>query len=209
MAVSLQLHDLPVGYKPPLGPSIQFDLYYSQRDVQQPATVTYTNFGPQWTSTYLSYVTDNTGSVGTAALYQRGGGAEPYSFSGSSTSQPGPYSLAVLTRTTGTSGNTTGFTRQLKDGSVEQFGQAFGSQFFMTALIDRQGNKVTLAYDSQMRITSLTDAVGQVTALTYGLAGDPLKVTKVTDPFGRSATFTYTAAGQLASITDVLGITSS
>jgi YD repeat-containing protein len=31
----------------------------------------------------------------------------------------------------------------------------------------------------------------------------------VTDPFGRSASFTYTAAGQLASITDVLGLTSS
>ena len=32
---------------------------------------------------------------------------------------------------------------------------------------------------------------------------------KVTDPFGRFATFTYTRFGQLASITDVLGMTSS
>jgi YD repeat-containing protein len=36
-----------------------------------------------------------------------------------------------------------------------------------------------------------------------------LRITEVTDPFGRSATLTYTAQGQLASITDVIGITST
>jgi RHS repeat-associated protein len=209
MAVSLQLHDTPVGYNPPIGPPIQFDMYYSQRDVQQPTKFTYTNFGPQWTSTYLSYVTDNTGSNGTATLYQRGGGAETYSFGTSPTSQPGPYSIAVLIKTVGSGGSTTSFTRQLADGSLEQFKQKSGNQFFMTAILDRQGNKVTIGYDAQMRIATLTDATGGVTALSYGLTSDPLKVTKVTDPFGRSATFSYGATGQLASITDVLGITSS
>jgi RHS repeat-associated protein len=209
MAVSLQLHDRPVSYTPPLGPAIQFDLYYSQRDVQQPTKFTYANFGPQWTSSYLSYVTDTTAASSTANLYQRGGGAELYSFGGSTTSQPGPYSQAVLVKTMDASGNTTGFTRQLKDGSVEQFSQASGNQFFMTAIIDRHGNKVSLSYDNQMRIASLTDAVGQVTTLAYKLASDPLKVTQVTDPFGRSGSFTYNASGQLSSVTDVLGITSA
>ncbi len=76
-------------------------------------------------------------------------------------------------------------------------------------MADVAGNKVTLTYDSQMRIVAITDAIGQVSTLTYGLSGKPLVVTQITDPFGRSASFTYNASGQLASITDVLGITSS
>ena len=48
-----------------------------------------------------------------------------------------------------------------------------------------------------------------MTTLSYELAADPLKLTKVTDPYGRIATLTYNAAGELASITDVIGLTSS
>jgi len=208
--VGLQLHDQPVGYAPPVGPAVRFDLYYSHRDTQQPSTFSYTNFGPKWTFTWLSYVTDTVNSTASATLYRRGGGSEPFSFSsGSATaSYPGPYSQGLLTRTV-SGGNSTSFTLTFPDGSFEQFDQAVGNQFFMTALGDPQGNKVTLTYDGQMRIVAITDAVGQVTTLSYGLSSSPLLVTQITDPFGRSATFTYNASGQLASITDVLGITSS
>jgi len=208
--VGLQLHDQPVGYVPPVGPAVRFDFYYSHRDSQQPATFSYTNFGPKWTFTWLSYVTDNVNSTASATLYRRGGGSEPFSFSsGSATSSyPGPYSQGLLTRTV-SGGNSATFTLTFPDGSFEQFNQAVGNQFFMTAVGDPQGNKVTLTYDGQMRIVAITDAVGQVTTLSYGLSGSPLLVTQITDPFGRSATFTYNASGQLASITDVLGITSS
>jgi len=59
MVVSLQLHDAPMSYQPPVGPTISFDLYYSQRDVQQPVTFSYVNFGPKWTTVWLSYITAN------------------------------------------------------------------------------------------------------------------------------------------------------
>lgn len=207
--VGLQLHDAPVGYSPPVGPAVRFELYYSHRDVLQPQTFSYTNLGPKWTTTWLSYVVDS--GNGSVDLYRRGGGDEPYTFENSATtSDPGPFSEAVLTEQQDASGNATGFTRQLKDGSVETFSLAQGTQYFMTSVADPQGNAVTVKYDSQTRITSLVDAIGQVTTIDYALASDPLKITKVTDPFGRSATFTYTADGtHLASITDVLGITSS
>jgi YD repeat-containing protein len=209
--IGLQLHDAPVGYSPPLGPAVKFDLYYSHRDTQQPATFSYTNFGPKWTFTWLSYITDNVNSSASAVVYLRGGGSEPFTFGGNSgtTAYPGPYSQAILTRTVNVNGNSTGFTLTFPDGSFEQFDQASGNQFFMTAVSDRAGNIVTLTYDSQMRIVALTDAIGQVTTISYGLSGSPLLVTQITDPFGRSASFTYNANGQLASITDVLGITSS
>ena len=41
------------------------------------------------------------------------------------------------------------------------------------------------------------------------LASDSTKITKVTDPYGRFASLTYNADGELASITDVIGMTSS
>ncbi|HEY1692882.1 MAG TPA: RHS repeat-associated core domain-containing protein [Polyangiaceae bacterium] len=207
--VGLQLHDAPVGYTPPVGPPVFFEVYYSHRDVLQPQTFSYVNLGPKWTTTWLSYVVIN--GDGSADLYGRGGGGEPYTFSNSPTvSDPGPFSEAVLTEIGADGGAPTGLTRQLPDGSVETFSLAQGAQYFMTSVADPQGNAVTVKYDGQMRISSLVDAIGQVTTLSYDLASDPLKVTKVTDPFGRSATFTYTPDGtHLASITDVLGITSS
>src|SRR5207248_3568595 len=61
--------------------------------------------------------------------------------------------------------------------------------------------------DSSFRITTVTDALGQVTSLSYESSGDSLKITKVTDPFGRYAVFGYTN-GRLTSITDPIGIQS-
>jgi RHS repeat-associated protein len=209
--VGLQLHDTPVGYTPPVGPPVNFDLYYSHRDALQPATFSYTNFGPKWTFTWLSYITDNVNSGAAATVYLRGGGYEPFTFSSTTatTAYPGPYDQAVLTRTVNAGGASTGFTLTFPDGSFEQFDQALGSQFFMTAVSDAAGNIVTLTYDAQMRVIAITDAIGQVSTISYGLRASPLSVTQITDPFGRSATFTYNSSGQLASITDVLGITSS
>jgi RHS repeat-associated protein len=209
--VGLSLHDTPLGYTPPVGPAVRFEMYYSHRDTQQPQTFSYTNLGPKWTTTWLSYVTDS--GNGSVDLYARGGGDEPYTFPTTgevTTSNPGPFTQAVLTRVLDGDGNTKRFTRQLKDGSVETFAQAMGGQYFMTAVADPEGNAVTIRYDKKMRIVALVDAMGQVTTLEYGLAKDPLKLTKVEDPFGRTATFSYTAnESHLASITDTLGITSS
>ncbi len=208
MAASLTLHDVPIHYHTSKGPAVRFELFYMHRDTQQPAIFTYTNFGPKWTSNWIGYFTDNTSINGTASLYAPGGGLEVYGFFGL-TSNPGLDDEALVTRLVA-GGNTTGFTRELPDGSLQTYGKAFGTnQFFLSSIADPQGNQVTLAYDTKMRITTITDAAGLKTTLTYGLASDPLQVTKVTDPFGRSATFTYNSDGELASVTDVLGITSS
>jgi RHS repeat-associated protein len=91
---------------------------------------------------------------------------------------------------------------------------------------------VTLTYDVNLRLVAVTDAIGQVTTLSYELTNDTYKVTKVTDPFGRFATFNYgqipidwhftildncpvpsvvatpTLATWLQGITDVIGLSS-
>ena len=79
--VGLQLRDTPVGYSPPVGPRVSFQLYYSHRDAQQPTTFSYTNFGPKWTFTWLSYITDSVSTTASALVYLRGGGNEPFTFS--------------------------------------------------------------------------------------------------------------------------------
>jgi RHS repeat-associated protein len=210
--VGLQLSDAPVGYTPPVGPAIQFTMVYSHRDTQQPTTFSYTNFGPKWTFNWLSYITDTINSNGQAVLYRRGGGNEPFSFASSNglTSYPGPYSQGILTRgITPITGVSTGFSLTFPDGSAEQFTQSQGQKWFLTSFSDPSGNTVSLTYDSQMRVVAITDAIGQVSTISYGLSSNPLLVTQITDPFGRSAGFTYNSSGLLASITDVLGITSS
>ncbi len=83
-----------------------------------------------------------------------------------------------------------------------------GRRTFLTQLRDPQGQTLSFTYDAQLRLIAVTDAIGQVTALTYAHATDPLKITQVTDPFGRSATLAYDAAGRLAAVTDVIGLTS-
>src|SRR5207253_3051818 len=103
-------------------------------------------------------------------LYRRGGGGGKYSFSApltSPASDPGPFTQAILTRKTDSVGATTGFTRELRDGSTEQFTLAQGTNFFMTSFADPQGNAVDLTFDAQMRLTTITDAIGQATTLAY------------------------------------------
>ena len=113
----------------------------------------------------------------------------------------------------GTASSPVQYERRLTDGSVEVFGQPDGAstyprRVFLTAWKDPQGNTVTFTYDGSVRIVAATDALGQVTTVSYQHA-DPLKVTKVTDPFGRFATFAYDGSGRLTSITDMGGLTST
>ena len=106
------------------------------------------------------------------------------------------------------------YRRQLADGSVEIYAQSDSSpnyprNIFLSQIVDPQGNALTLGYDNQQRLISLTDATGRQTTFSYGVVGRPLLVTNITDPFGRSATLAYDANGRLISITDILGLTSS
>lgn len=209
MLVSLNIEDRPLRYTPPRGPAIDFIVTYNQMESQQPATFNYSNLGAKWTFNWLSYVSDDPGAqLPLIGVYVPGGGAEIFAFdSGSQTFAPDPQSHATLVKT-----GISSYERRLPDGSKQVFGLSDGAisyprKIFMTQLIDPAGNAVTIGYDASFRITTLTDALSQVTTVSYELVNDPLKITKVTDPFGRFATFQY-PAGQLATITDEIGIQS-
>jgi RHS repeat-associated protein len=207
MNVDLNLMDNPLSYKPPIGPSVPFVIRYNQRDVFQSANVNYGNLGPLWTSDWITYITDNPDNLlADVNLYVAGGGQRTYiNFNTNSQSfDYQQYDQNLLTRTGSAS-----YQLLSSDGSKMIFSQSDGStgssrDIFLTQQIDPQGNAVTFGYDTNFCITSITDAIGQVTTLTYGIAGtnvggtngsrlaaDPYKLTSVTDPFGRTATLTY------------------
>ncbi|MDO3623197.1 discoidin domain-containing protein [Ralstonia pseudosolanacearum] len=212
MLVSLNVVDTPVGYRPPKGPAVNFTLTYNQRDAHQPANFTYFNFGPKWTSNWLSYVQDDPVSPGSSVMrYVAGGGVVFQSGYNTST---GTFTVeaaeaSVLVRTSATS-----YERRLSDGSKEVYAQPDGATYaprrvFLTQIVDRRGNAVTLTYDGQQRLTAVTDALGKRTTLGYGNASNPLLVTQITDPFGRTAQMGYDASGRLSEITDAIGMKSS
>lgn len=212
--VSLSLSDTPVGYTPPIGPSAKVTITYNQREASQPAIFNFFNVSPKWTINWLSYVTDDPTNPGAnVTRYIAGGGAYIYSgyqaSSGAFSAQNNDGSILVLASLTPVT-----YQRQLQDGSLEIYGQSDGSigyprNIFLSQVIDPQGNALTLSYDTQRRLISLSDATGRQTTFTYGLTLQPLLVTQITDPFGRSANLTYDSSGRLSSITDVLGLTSS
>lgn len=106
------------------------------------------------------------------------------------------------------------YERDLPDGTVEVYNHSDGAstyprRIFLTKRTDPSGNSLSFRYDGNQRLLAVTDALGQVTTLSYELTSDPLKVTKVTDPFGRSCQFSYNDNNQLESIIDTAGIQSS
>jgi RHS repeat-associated protein len=212
--VSLDLSDTPVGYAPPIGPSAKVSISYNQREDSQPANFSFFNVSPKWTLNWLSYVTDDPHNAGASvSRYLPGGGAYYYSgyqaATGLFAAQTFDGSILVLA-----SQSPVNYRLQMGDGTVYVYSHSDGStsyprRIFLSQVIDPQGNALTLNYDGQLRLTSLTDATGRQTTLSYDLAASPLLVTKITDPFGRSAELAYDTTGRLSSITDIIGLTSS
>ena len=212
--VSLTMADTPVGYTPPLGPSAAAQIIYNQRQDSQPAVFTFFNVSPKWTLNWLSYVIDDPSNPGASVARYMSGGSQYYytgytASTGLFTAQTNDGSRLALA-----SQSPVTYRLQKGDGSAEVYAQSDGStgyprRVFLSEVIDPQGNTLTLNYDGQQRLVSLTDATGRQTSFSYGLASKPLLVTAITDPFGRSATLTYDSSGRLSSITDVIGITSS
>jgi len=223
-AVSLNLEDTPVGYRPQKGLAAYDTLRYNARDTDQPANFSSSNVGPLWTHSWQAYIQDNPNTPGSSVTrIVAGGGGYDYSVlmalgdaSYNSTSggfTPEAYDNSQLFRIPAT-GQATSYERHFPDGSKETYAlsngaTAFPRIMFLTSVADPAGNTTTLNYDKTFRLKSVTDAVGRNMKYTYGLPSAPFLITKMADPFGRNAQLTYDTSGRLASITDPVGITSS
>ncbi len=212
MVVSLNIVDTPVGYTPPRGPAVYFEVTYNQREANQPSVFPYSNLGNKWTFNWLAYITDDPANqLAPASYYVMGGGTERYSNFNTNTQayEVQKESRTVLVRTSATS-----YERRLPGGGKQVFDVPDGAtasprKIFLTQIVDAANNTLTFTYNTNFCLAAVSDAIGQVTTLEYGLTNDVRKITRVTDPFGRYASFQYNGSGQLTNITDILGITSS
>jgi RHS repeat-associated protein len=211
MLVNLNLSDEPVGYSPPVGPEVRLTVRYNHRDAFQPALFTYSNFGQKWTCDWIAFITENPQiPAADVRYYMMGGGSRTFTGFNTNTLTFAyqQYDQTKLRRVGESS-----YEMLFADGSKHVFGRSDGAvgtvrRVFLTQVVDPQGNTLTFGYDANLRLVSVTDAIGQVTTLAYGNPADPLQITRVTDPFGRFASFSYDPAGRLTNITDVAGMNS-
>jgi len=210
MLASLHIRDTPMEYSPPIGPAINYRFDYNHLQTNQPVTFSFTNLGQNWNFNWLSYLTVDP-STSVASVRIRGGGTEVYAPSA------GIYTPNFLSQALLVSMGSGVYERRMKDGSIEVYNQPDSSspaRIFLTQVKDPQGNTVFIQYDANFRITTITDAIGQVSSITYlsntvGNVGF-YKISSITDPFGRSCSFAYdSTTSNLLSITDVVSLKSS
>jgi RHS repeat-associated protein len=201
MQGTLHIGDTPLTYSPPVGRAIDFSITYDADEEEDMAGIS-TNLGTDARLNWVSFLELDSSSNATIVFGQ--GGSEYY---------PYPYTSNLYTNANLVNTAPGVYQRQLRDGSIEIFNQQDGAgRIFMTQVVDPIGNSVYLTYDTNFRLTTVTDAIGQASTLAYvsDTPGNLLfyNPAQITDPFGRSCSFTYDSTG-LISITDQIGITSS
>jgi YD repeat-containing protein len=150
-------------------------------------------FGDSWQSTYEEHI--QTTQAG-ANYWRADGSAWEFTYN----SQTKAYTLASpldARASLSFSSHTALFTVVLLDGSQ----RIFNSAGYLTALIDRNGNQVTVAHDSSNRITQVTDPAGRVLTFNYAAPSFPNLVSSTQDAVGNIATYAYDASGHLTSVT--------
>jgi RHS repeat-associated protein len=216
-SAGLHIEDTPVGYSASAGPDVRVQIAYNQREASQPATMDFTNFGPQFVSNWISYLVDNpSNSAADISLRKRSGGGETHTNYNSTTQTFGAERKtgAVLSRLTA---NT--YKKVYPDGSQEYYEQYIGTSgtqrnVFLSRVVDAHGREVDIEYDSSYpaRISSIVDASGLATVFHYDYPSEPYLVTTIEDPYGREATFSYASIAskvRLQSTEDPFGIISS
>jgi YD repeat-containing protein len=211
MLVSLTITDTPLSYSPPKGQPIHFTLTYNQREANQPANFSFGNVGPKWTHNWFTYVEDSPSKP--SAVVNRivaGGGAINYSGYNAANGeyQKGIADKAKLYRV---SSDPIVYERRLPDGSKEVYGFSDGAtngvrRIFLTKKIDAKGHGTNLAYDEQLRLLGISDALGRTITFAYENPGNDKLITRITDPFSREAVITYDANGRLSSCNGLINL---
>lgn len=85
----------------------------------------------------------------------------------------------------------------LGNGEQRQFNIASG---LLTAIVDRNGNTIQLAYDSSNRLVTVTSPASQHLYFNYQ-SGSSFLVTSITSDFGLTLSYSYDAQGRLSQVT--------
>lgn len=151
------------------------------------------SLGFGWTHSYLMHVVET--NDGLAKVFNADGSGSFYTSNGDGTYESPKGDFRVLTQ------NTDGtFQLQGKTGNRHLF-HASGR---LTHLEDSNGNTITLNYDAEGLLETITDASSQETTFAYDADN---RLQEITDPAGRTVSYEYDNAGDLISVTDTGGFT--
>ena len=213
---ALIIRDTPIVLQSPVGRSIPFTITYNHRSSEDESHVAAGLLSSKWTHNWRVYLEkDTSGSVSSWRLRTATNRSELYQTEGS---QANDHHISRA-RLVPASGSEAFPTRELPDGSIQVFGhevEIIGGPdlFYLTELIDPQGNSIILSYDSNDRLTTIQDALGREVTLIYNdtpEAGDPDSIHRIRAVVledEREALFSYTD-GMLISVTDMAGMTST
>ena len=190
--LNLFVTDTPLWYDPPIGPPVKITLSYNAQ-----SAIAYNQpFGNKWQFNYASTLVVDTG--GQVNIFMPDGRNDIYSPDGS-----GGYTRPLGVFNTLTKLAENHFSLRFPDDTVFEYDIPAGTsslQPFLVKITDPYGQSLTFGYNSDVKLATITDAIGQVTTIDYT---DTLVT--VSDPFGRQALFEIDASGNLTKITDMGG----
>jgi RHS repeat-associated protein len=200
--------DIPMWYKAGVGPDIALKLVYNGNDHQEftgglPLPTQYFPVGKLWSFAYAAFY--HQVSADTILVILSNGARETYKFSGNSSTPFHMDNYNKFERYSVIGGY--GYALIMKDTKfIYRFDDPVHKK--LTSIEDRNGNTVTLQYNSDHNITSVTDANGRATTFTLNAEG---RIIQATDPIGRTAIFQYGYTNNefLLYITDMGGYTST
>ena len=215
---SLSITDTPLLDTTPRGPMLNVTATWSQHTQSALNTLNYTKLGTgaDWSLGELPYVDEETSAD--RMVFQGNGNKSLHIWNGT-TFNENLITHERLEEVYGSGGLFVGFRLRSHDDSYMEF-YKFGKEtyqatakqrrWFLTRIVDAQGNTTTVSYDGSVRITGVTGPTGAAN-LVYAYAGSAYNVNSISDTrgTGRTVTFTYDGTDRLQSITDVVGMVST
>lgn len=213
---NFRVSDTPIWWDAPVGPSVHLTIHYNSLDTD----TTITPFGAKWSFAYASWLILTETATDRVAVVRDGDGRKETftvpitvnTFPRTYTAPPGDTRELVETADHV-------FTLTQRDGTVFHYAvpnAMSGSVPFLTSIMDRHQNSLTVTHNSAGAITEIAHSA--LTApdnkWTFDYtnielpdnAGTVSRVETITDPFNRTASFAYDGNANLTGQSDMGGL---